>query len=87
MGLSLPHLLVIALILFLLFGANRFPNMMGDLAKGIKSFKHGLKDEDDANAPSRAEVKTLPRVDEANRAREAEAVEPYQAGRDFDKNS
>ncbi len=52
MGLSLPHLLVIALLVFLLFGANRFPNMMGDLAKGIKSFKQGLKDED--------EVKTDP---------------------------
>jgi sec-independent protein translocase protein TatA len=47
MGLSLPHILVIVILVFLLFGANRFPNMMGDLAKGIKSFKQGLKDEDE----------------------------------------
>jgi sec-independent protein translocase protein TatA len=50
MGLSLPHILVILLLVFVLFGANRFPKVMEDLAKGIKSFKHGLKDEDDKKA-------------------------------------
>lgn len=50
MGLSFPHLLVIVLLVFVLFGANRFPKVMEDLAKGIKSFKHGLKDEDDKKA-------------------------------------
>jgi sec-independent protein translocase protein TatA len=63
MGLSLPHLLVIALIVFLLFGANRFPNMMGDLAKGIKSFKQGLKDEDDEKSVTKSGPKVLPKDD------------------------
>ena len=77
MGLSLPHLLVIALILFLLFGANRFPNMMGDLAKGIKSFKHGMKDEDDAKAETRPEVRAFPRAEESSRpvVRDAAPIE------------
>lgn len=46
MGLSLWHILVVVLVVVLLFGTKRLPNVMEDLAKGIKSFKKGLKDED-----------------------------------------
>jgi sec-independent protein translocase protein TatA len=46
MGLSFWHLLVVVLVVVLLFGTKRLPNVMEDLAKGIKSFKKGLKDED-----------------------------------------
>ncbi len=46
MGLSIWHLLVVVLVVVLLFGTKRLPNVMEDLAKGIKSFKKGLKDED-----------------------------------------
>lgn len=46
MGLSLWHVLVVILVVVLLFGTKRLPNVMEDLAKGIKSFKKGLKDED-----------------------------------------
>ncbi len=42
----LQLLLVIVLIL-LLFGSSRVPGIMENLAKGLKSFKKGLKDEDD----------------------------------------
>jgi len=46
-GLSIWHLLILAVLLLLLFGGNRFSSMMGDVAKGIKSFKQGMADEDD----------------------------------------
>ncbi len=46
MGLSIWHILVVVLVVFLLFGAGRVPRMMEDLAKGIKSFKKGLADDD-----------------------------------------
>lgn len=46
MGLSIWHVLVVVLVVVLLFGTKRLPNVMEDLAKGIKSFKKGLKDED-----------------------------------------
>ena len=36
-----------AIILLLLFGGNRFSSMMGDVAKGLKSFKAGMADEDE----------------------------------------
>jgi len=46
-GLSIWHLLILALFILLLFGGNRFSSMMGDVAKGLKSFKQGMADEDD----------------------------------------
>ncbi len=47
MSLSIWHILVVAIVVFVLFGgAGRFPRMMEDLAKGVKSFKKGLKEED-----------------------------------------
>lgn len=47
MGMSLGHLIVILLIVLLLFGAGKLPTIMSDLAKGMKSFKKGLQDEDE----------------------------------------
>jgi sec-independent protein translocase protein TatA len=46
MGLSLWHLIVLLVIVLLVFGAGKLPNVMGDVAKGIKSFKKGMSDED-----------------------------------------
>lgn len=45
MGLSLPHLLIVALVVLVLFGRGRISEMMGDFGKGIKSFKQGMADE------------------------------------------
>jgi sec-independent protein translocase protein TatA len=50
-GFSLWHILIFAVILLLLFGGNRFSSMMGDVAKGIKSFKHGLADDEKQPEP------------------------------------
>jgi sec-independent protein translocase protein TatA len=46
-GFSIWHILIFAIILLLLFGGNRFSSMMGDVAKGLKSFKQGMAEEDD----------------------------------------
>jgi len=46
-GFSIWHILIFAIILLLLFGGNRFSSMMGDVAKGLKSFKQGMADEDE----------------------------------------
>ena len=47
---SLWHWLVVGIIVLLLFGKGRFSDMMGDVAKGIKSFKKGMTEEDEAAA-------------------------------------
>lgn len=45
-SLSIWHWLVVAIVIMLLFGKGRISDMMGDLAKGIKSFKQGLAEDD-----------------------------------------
>lgn len=43
---SIWHWLIVLVIVLLLFGAGKIPNLMGDMAKGVKAFKKGLADED-----------------------------------------
>ena len=48
MGLSSGfHWIIILVIVMLVFGAGRISNVMGELGKGLKSFKQGMADEDD----------------------------------------
>ena len=47
MSLSIIKLLLIALIIMMLFGAGRLPSVMGDLGKALRSFKQGLKDDEE----------------------------------------
>jgi sec-independent protein translocase protein TatA len=49
-GFSVWHWLVVGIIILLLFGKGRFSDMMGDVAKGLKSFKKGLSEEEEAAA-------------------------------------
>lgn len=52
MGLGSPlHWLIFIGIAILLLGGGRFSNLMGDVAKGIKSFKKGMAEEDAPTAP------------------------------------
>ena len=44
-SMSIGHWLIVLAIVLLLFGANKIPRLMGDLAKGIKAFKSGMKEE------------------------------------------
>ncbi|MGE0022985.1 MAG: twin-arginine translocase TatA/TatE family subunit [Hyphomicrobium sp.] len=46
---SATHWLLLLLVVVLLFGRNKISDLMGDVARGIKSFKKGLS-EDDAPA-------------------------------------
>lgn len=49
MGLgSIWHWLVLILVVVLLFGRGRISDVMGDIAKGIKSFKKGLSEDEPA---------------------------------------
>ncbi|WP_042696124.1 twin-arginine translocase TatA/TatE family subunit, partial [Azospirillum sp. B506] len=48
---SIWHWLIVLVIVLLLFGAGKLPNVMGDIAKGVKAFKAGLRDEDEAQPP------------------------------------
>ncbi len=45
--LSISHLLLVMIIVFILFGAGKLPKVMGDLGKGIRNFRDGLNSEDE----------------------------------------
>jgi sec-independent protein translocase protein TatA len=47
---SIWHWLVVLLVILLLFGSGKISGLMGDLAKGIKSFKQNIKEDDKAEA-------------------------------------
>jgi sec-independent protein translocase protein TatA len=50
MGLSFSHLLLLLVIVLVIFGAGKLPQVMGDIAKGVKAFKDGMKDEENASS-------------------------------------
>jgi sec-independent protein translocase protein TatA len=51
-GLSIWHLLLIAVVVLVLFGGRgKLSDIMGDFAKGIKSFKKGMSDDDEKPKP------------------------------------
>ena len=53
MGLGMQELLFIALIVLLLFGGKKIPELMKGLGKGVKSFKEGINGiEDDIKLDS-----------------------------------
>ncbi len=44
MSVGLGQLLIILLIILVLFGAGKLPQVMSDMGKGLKSFREGMKD-------------------------------------------
>ena len=58
-GLSFWHIIILAGVAVLLFGGRgKISDLMGDVAKGVKSFKKGLADDDE---PTVAQNTTTPR--------------------------
>jgi sec-independent protein translocase protein TatA len=49
---SAVHWIIVALVVVLLFGGGRVSGLMGDVAKGIKSFKKGMADDEDDVKPA-----------------------------------
>ena len=56
-GLGTPELIFIALVVLLLFGGKKIPEMMHGLGKGVHSFKEGMKGED-SSTDAKKESKT-----------------------------
>jgi len=46
MGLGIGQILIILVLVLVVFGAGKLPKVMGDLGKGMRSFKEGIKGED-----------------------------------------
>ena len=46
MGISFWQIAIVVVLVVLLFGRGKISSLMGDLAKGIKSFKKGMSSDD-----------------------------------------
>ncbi len=58
MGIGMQEILVIALIVLLLFGGKKIPELMKGLGKGVKSFKDGMNGKLDEEQGEPKEQKT-----------------------------
>ena len=53
-GLGMPELLVILVIVLIIFGGNRLPQIGGAIGKSISNFKKGIRSDEDENDKSDA---------------------------------
>ncbi|MCC4247102.1 twin-arginine translocase TatA/TatE family subunit [Stappia indica] len=56
MNIGIWQILIIGVIVVLLFGRGKISELMGDVAKGIKSFKKGLNEDDETETASRKTI-------------------------------
>ncbi len=49
MGISFWQIAIVVVLVVLLFGRGKISSLMGDVAKGIKSFKRGMSDDSSTN--------------------------------------
>ena len=50
MGISFWQIAIVVVLVVLLFGRGKISSLMGDVAKGIKSFKKGMSDDTSSNS-------------------------------------
>lgn len=55
---SIWHWVIVLAVVLLLFGRGKIPELMGDVAKGIKNFKQGMN-EDDTKEDATTDARTI----------------------------
>jgi len=58
-GISVWQLAIVGILLVLLFGRGKISSVMGDVAKGIKSFKKGMKEDDEVETAGATVERTI----------------------------
>ena len=60
MSIGFWQIAIVVVLVVLLFGRGKISSLMGDVAKGIKSFKKGMKDptQDESDTPSSKDINT-----------------------------
>ncbi len=59
-SMSIWHWIVVLAVVLLLFGRGKISDLMGDVAKGIKSFKKGMAEDDDVPAKPAEPPRAVP---------------------------
>ena len=55
MGISFWQILIVVALLVILFGRGKISELMGDVAKGVKSFKKGINDNDEPKSINKSD--------------------------------
>jgi len=76
---SIWHWIVVGIIVMLLFGRGKVSELMGDVAKGIKSFKKGMADDEPVSAAPPAAAPVQPAVSQSQ-AQSQPAPHEHKAG-------
>ena len=79
-NLGFPELLIIMVVILLLFGAKRIPEIAGSMGKGIKEFKKNINDAtrevtEETRSPSQLESPSRLTAADLERRRAAEEAE------------
>ena len=83
MSIGIWQIVLILAIVLILFGAGKLPRVMGDVAKGIKNFKTGMREEEGAEEADKDQV-----VSEKKEANKDEVVsEKKEASSNIDSKS
>jgi len=54
-GISFWQILIVVALLVILFGRGKISELMGDVAKGVKSFKKGINDDDEPKSINKSD--------------------------------
>ena len=63
-GIGIPELLIVLVIVLVIFGAGKLPQIGGNLGKAIKNFKSGVK-EDKVEGASKEQIEEKPPAGDA----------------------
>ena len=74
MSIGIWQVVLILLIVLILFGAGKLPKVMGDVAKGVKNFKSGMRDDVDDEEKAAITSDQTPRAAEAEPALKRDEV-------------
>ncbi|HSK42083.1 MAG TPA: twin-arginine translocase TatA/TatE family subunit [Arenibaculum sp.] len=75
MSIGIWQVVLVLLIVLIIFGAGKLPRVMGDVAKGVKNFKSGLKEDGDETESKQIQNDPAPTVHHAaNAANKDEAA-------------
>ncbi len=61
-SMSFTHWIIVAIVVLILFGRGRISETMGEFGKGLRSFKDGMADKDEADSASRS----TPQISQSN---------------------
>ena len=66
MSIGFWQIAIVVVLVVLLFGRGKISSLMGDVAKGIKSFKKGMSDNPDQSNPTKSTTEDKPSEDQSS---------------------